>query len=226
VSGLADGLARVRARIADAAFASGRSTEEVRLIAVSKGKPALAIREAYEAGQRLFGESYAKELVAKATALADLPAIEWHFIGHLQSNKARLIAEVTALVHTVDSPGLARELARRAGAVARAALPVLVEVNVTREPQKHGVAPGDLRELLDAVAAEPALALRGLMTVGPAGDLAAARRAFETLSSLRALHGGPARLPELSMGMSDDLEVAVACGATLIRVGTAIFGAR
>jgi pyridoxal phosphate enzyme (YggS family) len=191
---------------------------------VSKTKPASAIREAYEAGHRDFGENYAQELVSKSDELADLMDLEWHFIGHLQSNKAKVIAQKANVVHTVDSVVLARELAKRA-AKAERTLPVLVEVNVGREPQKHGAAPAELSEVLDAVEGAGPLALRGLMTMPP-NDLEQARRVFEALGSLRNLHGGKSRLPELSMGMSDDLEIAIACGATIVRVGTAIFGKR
>jgi pyridoxal phosphate enzyme (YggS family) len=226
VSEVADNLARVRARIATAAAAAGRPSDAVQLVAVTKGKPSSAIRDAYAVGQRLFGENYAQELVAKAAELVDLPELRWHFIGHLQTNKAKAVAPIVHAVHTVDSPALVRELAKRRVKSGREALPVLIEVNVTREPQKHGAAPSDLQEVIDAVRLEPALALRGLMTVPPADDLGKARAAFETLASLRALHGGTALLPELSMGMSHDLEVAVACGATLVRIGTAIFGPR
>jgi len=226
VSGIGDNLKVVRDRIVAAASAAGRPAEGVQLVAVSKGKSADTIRDAYAAGQRRFGENYAQELAAKAASLADLVGIEWHFIGHLQSNKAKTVAPIAHVVHTVDSPGLARELARRVLKAGRGPLPVLIEVNVTREPQKHGASPSDLKDVIEAVAAEPLLALRGLMTVPPVEDLAAARAAFETLASLRSLHGGAALLPELSMGMSHDLEVAVACGATLVRVGTAIFGPR
>ncbi len=219
-------LAEVRARIDAAARASGRDPAEVKLVAVSKTKPVEAIREAYAAGQRAFGENYAQELDAKARALADLPDLEWHFIGHLQSNKAKLIARAASLVHTVDSVALVRELARRVEASGRAALPVLVEVNVGNEPQKHGAAASEIDELMVAIAAQPALRLRGLMTMPPFGDPEAARRVFATLASLRSLHGGTAVLPELSMGMSQDFEIAIANGATLVRVGTAIFGGR
>jgi pyridoxal phosphate enzyme (YggS family) len=226
-----EGLERVRERIHRAATAVGRDPAEVRLVAVSKTKPASAIREAYAAGQRDFGENYAQELVEKAAELSNLADLRWHFIGHLQSNKARLVARVVNVVHTVDGPSLARELAKRFAAASEtrgesgARLPVLVEVNVGGEAQKHGVSPGDLRDVLEAIDREPALVLRGLMTIPP-NDLEAARRAFEALASLRQAHGGTARLPELSMGMSEDLEIAVACGATLVRVGSAIFGSR
>jgi PLP dependent protein len=225
MSTIADALVEVRARIDRAALAASRDPKTVRLVAVSKTKPASAVREAYEAGQRDFGENYAQELAEKAATLADLPDIRWHFIGHLQSNKAKLVAPIAHLVHTVDSPSLARELGKRTAKDGRGKLSVLVEVNVGGEAQKHGVAPAELPALLDAVGAEPNLALAGLMTIPPQG-LDEARRAFEGLAALRDQHGGTARLPELSMGMSDDLEVAVACGATMVRIGTAIFGSR
>jgi PLP dependent protein len=223
------GLASVRDRIARAAAAVGRRPEEITLVAVSKTKPPEAVREAYELGQRDFGENYAQELVQKADALTALPDIRWHYIGHLQSNKAKMVARVASVVHTVDSAALAKELGKRAAAEGRGdtrdRLPVLVEVNVGGEAQKHGASAGEVASVIDAVMAMPALALRGLMTMPP-HDLEGARRAFEALSSLQNSHGGRERLPDLSMGMSDDLEVAIACGATIVRVGTAIFGAR
>ncbi len=228
---VAEGLARVRDRIARAASAVGRAPADVRLIAVSKTKPAAAVREAYVAGQRDFGENYAQELTQKAEELADLVDLRWHFIGHLQSNKARYVVRAAHMVHTVDGETLARELGRRAAALRESRgedserLPVLVELNVGGEAQKHGASAAQLGDVLAAVEREPSLVLRGLMTMPP-NDLEAARRAFEALSSLRVLHGGATRLPELSMGMSADLEIAVACGATLVRVGSAIFGGR
>ncbi len=222
---VASALAAVRSRIDEAARAAGRDPKTVKLVAVSKTKPADAVREAYAAGQRAFGENYAQELTEKAVLLHDLPEIEWHFIGHLQSNKAKIIATHAHVVHTVDTVGLARELGRRAVAAGRT-LPVLVEVNVSGEPQKHGAAPSDIAEVLTAIASQSALQVRGMMTMPPADDDEAARNAFETLVSLRNLHGGVALLPELSMGMSSDLEIAIAAGATLVRVGTAIFGER
>lgn len=223
--GIADGLARVRDRIARAAEASSRDPGQIRLVAVSKTKPAAMIREAYALGQRDFGENYAQELAEKADELADLVDLRWHFIGHLQTNKAKLVAPVAHLVHTVDSPSLAKELDKRAQKTRTDPLAVLVEVNVGGEAQKHGVSPAELGAVVDAIDATQTLKLRGLMTMPP-HDLEGARRAFEALASLQATHGGKARLPELSMGMSDDLEVAIACGATIVRVGTAIFGAR
>lgn len=224
---VASNLAEVRERIARAAVAAGRDPGSVRLVAVSKKHGPERVREAYEAGQRAFGENYAQELTAKAEALADLGEIEWHFIGHLQTNKARVVAAHVHVVHTIDSAALARELGKRAAKSGRPApMPVLIEVNVAGEAQKAGAAPSEIDEVMKAIAGQPSLALRGLMTMPPADDLEAARKVFATLVSLRNLHGGAARLPELSMGMSHDLEAAVACGATLVRVGTAIFGER
>jgi pyridoxal phosphate enzyme (YggS family) len=219
-------LEEVRARIAAAALAAGRDAAGIKLVAVSKTKSEEVIREAYAAGQRAFGENYAQELADKAEALASLGGIEWHFVGHLQTNKARVVAKHAHVVQTVDSAALARELGKRVAREARGPMPVLIEVNVGGEPQKAGAAPGEIAEVMDAVRSQEALLLRGLMTVPPAGDANTARRAFDTLFTLRSLHGGAAVLPELSMGMTGDLDVAVACGATIVRVGTAIFGPR
>jgi pyridoxal phosphate enzyme (YggS family) len=223
---VAERLAQVHARIERAARASGRSPGDVKLIAVSKTKPAEAIREAYAAGQRAFGENYAQELTLKAEALTDLSDLEWHFIGHLQTNKAKVAARFARVVHTIDSTALVRELGRRASKERSSPLAVLIEVNVGREPQKAGATASEIEEVVTAVRAEASLALRGLMTMPPAGDPDAARKTFETLALLRNLHGGAAALPELSMGMSEDLEIAIACGASYVRVGRAIFGER
>jgi PLP dependent protein len=225
--GVAERLAEVRDRIGRAARGAGRDPSAVKLVAVSKTRTAAEVRDAYEAGQRAFGENYAQELAGKAEALAGLPGIEWHFIGHLQTNKARVAAAHAAWVHTVDSAALARELGKRVAKAARSGpMPVLIEVNVGGEAQKAGASPSEIDEVMRELEGQASLALRGLMTVPPADDLARARGVFETLVSLRNLHGGPAVLPELSMGMTADLEIAVACGATIVRVGTAIFGPR
>jgi pyridoxal phosphate enzyme (YggS family) len=227
-SNIADALGRVRERIERAAISSGRDPRDVHLLAVSKTKSEDAIREAYAAGQRAFGENYAQELDTKARLLADLADLQWHFIGHLQSNKAKQVARVVSCVHTIDRAAIAHELAKRA--LPSQPISVFLEVNVAGESQKFGVAPSALGPLLDVVRAEPSLRLRGLMTMPPLGgdevDLDLARRTFQDLVALRDEHGGPMLLPELSMGMSDDLEVAIACGATWVRVGTAIFGDR
>jgi hypothetical protein len=213
-----DNLARVRERIAKACAASQRDVSSVTLVAVSKTKPAEMIRAAYEAGQRDFAENYAQELRAKAEVLSDLKDIRWHFVGRLQSNKAKIVAPRAFMVHSVDSASLAKELAKRAPRK----LPVLAEVNVGGEASKSGVKPDDLDPLLEAIRREPNLDLVGLMTMPPPGDLEVARRCFETLAKLRADRG----LRDLSMGMTEDLEVAIACGATIVRVGTGVFGAR
>jgi pyridoxal phosphate enzyme (YggS family) len=223
---VAEHLGELRERIARAAAAAGRDPASVQLLAVGKTKPASSLREAYAAGQRDFGENYAKELLAKADDLADLQDIRWHMIGHVQRNKARSLVRVVSVVHTLDSVRLIEELGKRAQERAEP-LACLVEVNVGGEAQKAGCAPPELGGLLDAIEAQPALALRGLMTVPPhTEDPAGARPFFDELVRLRDAHGGAQRLPELSMGMTHDLEHAIAAGATIVRVGTAIFGER
>lgn len=228
MSTIAEALQGVRARIEAAARAAGRDPASVKLVAVSKTHPASAVREAYEAGQRDFGENYVQELVEKAEALRDLPDVRWHLIGHLQRNKAKQVAPLVSLLHTVDGLELSRELDKRVTAAAPGrVLPVLVEVSIAGEEQKHGVAPEALAELLQGIEALPALKLRGLMCVPPFTEAPEdARPHFERLVRLQREHGGASRLPELSMGMTHDLEQAVAAGATWVRVGTAIFGAR
>ena len=221
-------LAEVRERLAAAARQAGRDPESVRLVAVSKGHPAEALREAYAAGQRDFGENYVQEWTQKAESLSDL-AIDWHLIGHLQRNKARQVVERAAWVHSVDSVELARELGRRAAARPPSLGPVrvLVEVSIAGEAQKGGVPAPELEAVLAAIEAEPALRLSGLMCIPPAAASAAAsRQPFDELVRLRDRSGGAVRLPELSMGMTQDFEAAVATGSTLVRIGTAIFGER
>jgi pyridoxal phosphate enzyme (YggS family) len=224
---LAARLVDVRERMARAAARVGRRVDDIQLIAVSKRHPPEAVRAAYDLGLRAFGENYVQELVAKAAAVGALAGIEWHMIGHLQTNKARLIAPVAAFVQTIDSAHSAKELAKRAAHAGRS-IGVLIEVNVARDPAKSGCAPGDLEALIAAVRAErPALELRGLMTMPTeTDDPEGARPVFAALRELQGANGGPAALPELSMGMSDDFEVAIEEGATMIRVGTALFGPR
>ncbi len=222
MSSVVDGLSRVRTQLAEATARAGRAPGSVRLIAVSKFQPATAIREAYQAGQRDFGENYVQELQQKATELADLSELRWHMIGHLQRNKARVVAPIVTLLHTVHSADLVRELDKRAQGLA-----VLIEVNVGGEAQKSGAPPEALPEIFSALAEAGHLVLRGLMCVPPhTEDPSGARPYFDELVRLRELHGGAPRLPELSMGMTADLDYAVAAGATMVRVGTAIFGAR
>ncbi len=241
MSGIAACLTQVQNRIAGAAKQAGRDPQSIRLVAVSKRQPVAAIREAYAAGQRDFGENYVQELALKAQQLADLPDLRIHMIGHLQRNKAKQVALAASIVHTIDSPELAQELAKRAvdcpvpsarrlhiaGADLNGRLPVLVEVNVGGEAQKSGCEPESLPKILDTIEACPSLQLVGLMTVPPFTDEAAdSQPYFEQLVAQRERHGGAKRLPELSMGMTLDLEYAIAAGATLVRVGTAIFGER
>jgi pyridoxal phosphate enzyme (YggS family) len=191
----------------------------VTLVAVSKTHPPEAIRAAYAAGQRDFGENYAQEWREKADALADLAELRWHFVGGLQTNKAKVLAGRVAYVHTVDREELARELSRRLAAKG-ARLRAFLEVNVAGEAAKAGCAPADAPRLAEAVRALPGLELVGLMCIPPAeGD---PRPHFRTLRALRDRLG----LRELSMGMSGDLDAAVEEGATFVRVGTAIFGER
>lgn len=219
---IARALHGVRARIDAACARAGRARGNVRLVAVSKMHGADAVRAAYAAGQRTFGENYVQELREKAEALADLVDLRWSFIGHLQRNKAKDVVRVAEMVETVDSERLAIELARQAEAASRR-LPILVEVNIAGEAQKSGVAPRDVTALLTMIRALPSLEVRGLMCVPPASDVAEASRPhFRALRELAEAHG----LVELSMGMTSDFEIAIEEGATSIRVGTAIFGAR
>jgi pyridoxal phosphate enzyme (YggS family) len=227
---LAAHLERVRERIADAATRAGRAADAPTLIAVSKTYPVDAIQQTINAGQRVFGESTTQEALAKIAHFADA-ALEWHFIGHLQSNKAKLIPGHFAWLHSLDSLRLAQRLSRLAQEQ-NARLNVLIEVNVARDPAKHGIMPDALPALMDALlrAALPALSLRGLMTIGPHGaGEAASRRVFATLRELGETTRRRYSLPdftELSMGMSDDYVEGVLEGSTMLRVGTAIFGER
>jgi pyridoxal phosphate enzyme (YggS family) len=219
---IAGAIEQLQARIERACERAGRDASTVQLVAVSKGHPEEAIRAAYVAGIRVFGESYAQELAAKASTLSDLSNIRWRFIGHLQRNKIKLIEGARATVDSVDSLRLARALSARAGASATE-LEALLQVNVGGEAQKSGCAPDEVPALVDAVRALPNITLRGLMTVAPHLDeVEATRPFFAELRELAEAHG----LPELSMGMTHDLEQAIAEGATMIRIGTAIFGPR
>lgn len=220
------GLRTVRERLACAMAEAGREPDGARLVAVSKTVPAARLREVFACGQRAFGESYVQEALAKQEALADLP-IEWHFIGPLQSNKTRPVAERFAWVHSVDR----LRIAERLDAQRPADLPplnVCIQVNIDREPTKSGVMPDEVTELAHAVARLPALRLRGLMAIPAQSDAPAAQRdSFRRLRALfERLRAEGLPLDTLSMGMSDDLEAAVLEGATLVRVGSAIFGAR
>lgn len=235
----------IRERIARAAAAGGREPATIRLIGVSKTQRAAAVAAAARAGLTDFGENYAQELVEKcdalaqqsleqharnATALADNPGITpltWHFIGHLQRNKAKFVAPRVAWLHTLDSADLARALAKHR----TTPLACLIEVNLGDEPSKSGVAPNDVAPLIHACREFPLIHIRGLMCIPPPGESPdASRPHFRALRELRdtlnARGDLPTPLTELSMGMSHDFEIAIEEGATMIRIGTAIFGER
>lgn len=215
----------VLARIAAAADSAGGDPATVRLLAVSKAKPAADIRTLAQAGQRAFGENYLQEAAAKMDALADL-ALEWHFIGHLQSNKCGEVARRFDWVQSVDRPRLVALLS--AARAPGRPLNVLLQVNIDDEASKSGCAPADLPALAAAVASAPGLRLRGLMAIpAPAQDPARRRAAFADMRGLfEALRRDHPDVDTLSMGMSEDFELAIAEGATMVRVGTALFGAR
>jgi len=230
--GIADNLARVRQRISDAAHRAGRRPEDVALMAVTKTFPPEIIREAYEAGQRLFGENRVQEFAEKSAQLADLSGIDFHLIGHLQSNKAAKAAQIFSGIDSLDSPHLAEKLnaaAERAGK----RLPVLIEINVGGEAAKTGIVPDspELDTLLTAAPRFEHLEFRGLMSIPPfTEDAEGSRPYFLQLRQLRdqiASRELPSvRMDVLSMGMSHDFEIAIEEGSTCVRVGTAIFGPR
>lgn len=211
-------LEDVESRLARALQRAGGRREEITLIAVTKVFPPQVITDAYELGLRHFGENYVQEFDGKSATVASLPGAVFHLIGHLQSNKARRAAELFDVVQTVDSPKLAQRL-NQTGKT----LDVMLEVKLSEEPEKHGADPDALPPLIDAVRACPNLRLHGLMTMPPwSDDPEPSRPYFRRLRSLADKHG----LAACSMGMSHDFEVAIEEGATHIRVGTALFGAR
>ncbi|MFP5398308.1 MAG: YggS family pyridoxal phosphate-dependent enzyme [Gammaproteobacteria bacterium] len=223
-------LQEVRGRIAAACERAGRPVQSVTLLAVSKTFGADAVRAAHAAGQCAFGENYVQEALAKMAALADLrDRLEWHLIGPLQSNKTRAVAEAFDWVHAVDRLKVAQRLAEQRPP-SLPPLQLCLQVNVSGEASKSGVAPADAAALARAVAALPRerVALRGLMAIPePAGDFEQQRRPHRALRELlRSLRDGGLALDTLSMGMSADLDAAVAEGATIVRVGSAIFGTR
>jgi len=233
---ITDRLMAVRHRIDAAAEEFGRDPETIELIAVSKTFPPSAIEEAMHAGQKAFGENYVQEAVEKIQKLDQLrPWLEWHFIGPLQSNKTAEIAEHFDWIHTVDRLKIAQRLSDQRQAYSRLGpLQVCVQVNISREESKSGVAPDEVLGLCEAIAMLPSLVLRGLMAIpAPSSNLTEQRVAFaqlrELFESIRAqknITPGFQDFDTLSMGMSDDLEAAIAEGATLVRVGSAIFGER
>ncbi|WP_310449800.1 YggS family pyridoxal phosphate-dependent enzyme [Sulfuritalea sp.] len=226
MTSIAANLQAVRARIAAACAAAGRPVDSVQLLAVSKTWPAASVREAAAAGQRAFGENYVQEAVDKAAELAALK-LDWHFIGPLQSNKTRPVAEGFAWVHSVDRLKIAERLAAQRPPQLPP-LQVCVQVNVSGEASKSGCAPDQAAALAHAVAALPDLRLRGLMAIPePSDDSRLQRSRFALLRQLRdRLNAEGLELDTLSMGMSEDLEAAIMEGATIVRIGTAIFGKR
>lgn len=225
---IADKLAQVRARIASACEAAGRPVESVTLLAVSKTFDAGAIAAAHAAGQLRFGENYVKEALAKIAALADLvPRPEWHLIGPLQTNKTRVVAESFDWVHSIDRLQVAERLSAQRPPT-RAPLSVCLQVNVSGEATKSGVASAELAPLALAVAALPRIRLRGLMAIpAPAVGLDAQRVPHRMLRGcFESLRAEGLALDTISAGMSDDLEAAILEGATMVRVGSAIFGSR
>ena len=223
MSTIADNIGQVSQRIRAAADAVQRDASSIHLLAVSKTKPAQAVREAYAAGMRDFGENYLQEALGKQAELTDLP-LSWHFIGPIQSNKTRAIAENFAWVHSVDRLKIAQRLSEQRPADLPP-LNICIQANVSGEASKSGCTPADLPALANAISALPRLKLRGLMAIPePTEDRAAQDAAFATVRELQARLNLP--LDTLSMGMSHDLESAIAQGATWVRIGTALFGAR
>ena len=223
MSTIADNIGLVSQRIRAAADAVQRDASSIHLLAVSKTKPAQAVREAYAAGMHEFGENYLQEALGKQAELTDLP-LSWHFIGPIQSNKTRAIAENFAWVHSVDRLKIAQRLSEQRPADLPP-LNICIQVNVSGEASKSGCTPADLPALATAISALPRLKLRGLMAIPePTEDRAEQDAAFATVRDLQASLNLP--LDTLSMGMSHDLESAIAQGATWVRIGTALFGAR
>jgi PLP dependent protein len=220
-------LDEVRARIDAAARAAGRDPAEVEIVCVTKKHPPDMIEDVRAAGLAHVGENYVQELLAKREALAEPDAVSWHFVGQLQRNKAKFLAGQVALIHAVDSAALAREISRRAEA-AGVVQPVLAAVNVGGEAQKSGVDPAALGELLDAIDELAGVRCDGLMTMPPlAAEPEQSRPFFRALRELRDRHRAPGRpLSRLSMGTTADFDIAVEEGATIVRVGTALLGAR
>lgn len=227
---IAHRLAQVRADIADTAQKAGRMAGDVRLIAVSKTQPAAYVAAAVQAGQRDFGENTLQDALTKIPQFAGL-GLNWHFIGHLQSNKAKLVPGHFHWLHSLESASLARRLSQRAQEVG-VVLNALIEVNITRDPRRHGVTPDAVFALLEELvsASLPGLALRGLMAMGPyPADAKSLRTAFSATRQLRDVCAQRYALPdftELSMGMSGDYAAAIQEGSTMVRIGTAIFGER
>lgn len=226
--GIADNLKQIRSRIENAATKAGRNPSMVRLVAVSKMQDAAAVVDAARAGQQIFGENYVQELVAKSGQVHE--PVTWHFIGSLQSNKVRQIAGLVGLIHSVDRLSLAQEIDRQWGKLGLVCN-VLVQVNIAQEATKSGSTTGELLSLVENIALLPNVRIKGLMTMPPFFDDPEGARPFfrelKRLSQVITAQGiVNVQMDELSMGMSGDFEVAIEEGATLVRVGSAIFGER
>jgi len=225
---IAANLQNIQERIRSAALASGREPVSVRLVAVSKTRPAGDVIQAYRAGQLLFGENYVRELLAKAAEVSE--PVEWHFIGHLQSNKVKQLAGIVSMIHSVDRFSLAEEIDRQWGRLGRHC-DILVQVNLSGEASKSGTTEAGALQLVREISRLEHVRIRGLMTMPPYFDDPEAARPFfaelQRLAQRIMAQGIPAvEMNELSMGMSGDFEAAIQEGATLVRVGSSIFGAR
>jgi PLP dependent protein len=226
---ISDNINSIREKISRACARAGRSSSEVTLLAVGKTFPSSAVREAVEAGVADVGENYVQELLSKRRDLSGSD-VRWHFIGHLQSNKVKNVADWIHMIHAVDSTALAIEIDRRAAKSGRV-IECLLEVNTTGESTKFGVAPGDVTALVKSLASCDNISLGGLMTIGPflpdpEGSRPMFRRLRELKDEIGSLAQGNVTMRHLSMGMTGDFEVAIDEGATLVRIGTAIFGPR
>ncbi len=223
-------LNKIQLRMTQAARRSKRSPSEIKLVAVAKKQPDEKILEVFHGGQRDFGENYAQELLSHFSLLTQEPSIRWHFIGHLQRNKVRQILDKISLIHSLDSLDLAKEIDRRAGLISKTQ-PVLIEVNLGGEETKTGIHPSAINHLVEQLKPLPHLDLQGLMTIPPyRPEPEEARPFFKKLREIRnAINGQKLYkhpILELSMGMTHDFEVAIEEGATIVRIGTGIFGER
>ena len=221
-------IEKVRQRIKDACRRADRSPEEITLVAVSKTKPPQLIVEAWKAGLKIFGENYVQELIEKAGVLKDSYGIspEWHFIGHLQRNKVKKLLPWVKVIHSVDSIRLVKTLEKEAAKIEKQ-IPVLIEVNIGNEPTKSGCTEEEVAIIIEEITKCRWVILKGLMCIPPWNpDPEMSRRYFIRLRELRDRLGGERLLPELSMGMTDDFEIAIEEGATIVRIGRAIFGER
>lgn len=219
-------LENVKKRIAEVCKRAGRNPDSVKLVAVSKTMPPAMIESAWNAGQRIFGENYVQELEEKDKALENTQGLEWHFIGHLQRNKVKKLPPRVSMIQSVDSVRLLQEIEKRAGEAGRS-FDILIQVNVGEEESKSGSMAEEVDAILNSALSMKFVKVRGLMAIPPFEEESEnSRKWFVMLREIRDKLGGEKLLPELSMGMSNDFEIAIEEGATIVRVGTAIFGER